>query len=180
MLLEHDPGEGFFIDYLRDPVPTYDRSGEPARGAKICLGLWPLRGASLPGRGLVLLRDYQRRELLPRYQGHLGARQPQSRGGVTGAKSNAQLYRAMCELASSYQVIVETPAQPGRTLNKAKVEERVGFIQRRCWPPCGIGDFTHQRSSSMPWPPSSTWLTRAPWPDPGPPAGSRPKRGGSI
>lgn len=135
MLLEHDPGEALFLDYCGDTVAIYDRSSHVvAFEAEIFVATLAASGysyfeaqrsqdsASFTG-GISRSMTYfggVPRTLVP---DNLKA------GVITNNKSDLKLSRAMMELASHYEVFVD-PARPYKARDKAKVEERVGFVQR--------------------------------------------------
>jgi transposase len=135
MLLDHKPAEVLYLDYCGDTVPIYDRtSNRIAYEAEIFVATLAASGYSF-------------------FEGHLGQDSVSFVGGITMAlsyiggvvarlvpdnlkagvitnnKSDLKLSRAMMELGAYYEVFVD-PTRKYRAKDKAKVEERVGFIQR--------------------------------------------------
>ena len=134
MLLEHDPGAELFIDYCGDRIPIYERSGELSFYAEIFVATLAASGytyfeahrsqdAASFCAGITRALDFYGGTTATWVIDNLKA------GVATNTKTDLRLSRAMCELASHYQVVVE-PARPGRPRDKARVEERVGFVQR--------------------------------------------------
>ena len=134
MLLEHDPGAEMYIDYCGDRVPIHERSGEVAFYAEIFV-------ATLAASGYTYFEAHPSQDAasfcagitraLEFFGGTTSVWVPDNlkAGVITNTRTDLRLSRAMCEMAAHYQVVVE-PARPGRPKDKARVEERVGYIQR--------------------------------------------------
>lgn len=134
MLLNHDPGEVLFIDYCGDKIPIIDNSGEVAFECEVFVATLAASGmtyfeahgsqnASSFSAGITTALAYFGGTTSIWVVDNLKA------GVTTNTKTDLRLSRAMVELSSHYQVVVE-PTRPGRPRDKARVEERVGYIQR--------------------------------------------------
>ena len=135
MALSHEPGEKAFLDYCGDKIPIYERRthkvsfyAEVFVDTLACSGYTYFEAhrdqsqESFTG-GIVRGFDYFGGVVKTLVPDNLKA------GVITNSKTDLKLSRAMMELANYYQVFVD-PARPYRARDKAKVEERVGYIQR--------------------------------------------------
>ena len=135
MLLDHKPAEVLYLDYCGDTVPIYDRTSHKvsyeaeifvatlaASGYSFFEGHRSQDSASFVG-GIALAFSYIGGVVARLVPDNLKA------GVITNNKSDLKLSRAMMELAGYYEVFVD-PTRKYRARDKAKVEERVGFIQR--------------------------------------------------
>ncbi len=135
MVLDHKPGEEAFLDYCGDTVAIYDSgTSQVSFEAEIFLDTLAYSGYSY--------FEAQRRQDSQSFTGGIArgftyfngvvktlVPDNLKAGVITNSKSDLRLSRAMMELAEHYQVFVD-PARKYRAKDKAKVEERVGYVQR--------------------------------------------------
>lgn len=135
MVLIHEPGEKAFLDYCGDTVPIYDRkTKEVVYYAEIFV-------MTLAASGCTFFEAHKSQDQesfiagivrgFSYFGGVVKILVPDNlkAGVITNSKSDLRLSRAMMELADYYQIFVD-PTRKYRAKDKAKVEERVGYIQR--------------------------------------------------
>ncbi len=135
MVLIHEPGEKAFLDYCGDTTPIFDRkTKEVAYYAEIFV-------ITLAASGYTFFEAHRSQDQesftagiargFSYFGGVVKTLVPDNlKAGVnTNGRSDLRLSRALMELSEHYQIFVD-PARKYRARDKAKVEERVGYIQR--------------------------------------------------
>lgn len=135
MRLDHKPADVLYLDYCGDVVPIYDRASHSLDyEAQIFV-------ATLAASGYSFFEAHRNQDAasfvagVTRTFAFIGGvvetlvPDNLKAGVITNNKSDLKLSRPMVELCAHYQLFVE-PARKYRARDKAKVEERVGFVQR--------------------------------------------------
>lgn len=137
MHLDHPPGKVAFIDYCGMTVPIYDRkSGEVDFYAQVLVVTLAYSGYSY----VEAQRSQQSGDFISGivrsfefFSGVPESLVPDNLAAAVDRKhkrSDPKINRSLSEMASHYGTSVQ-PARPKRPRDKAKVEQMVGYIERR-------------------------------------------------